>query len=153
MQGGYMYIKGIDIQVGVSRVSFDPLHPYAMCTIRLGIKKKYLKNSPLKTFSIRYIKIPFVCLSKYPGIKYNRLMYNAVMLEPDPSIESLFHKSSPLIEGKYEESLYPHADLYEVVKTTIDGKQYYTQVIDMPGRLVKNKIELPLSDSTLLKPG
>ena len=40
-----MYIKGTDIQVGIARVSFDPLHPYAMCTIRLGIKKKYQDHS------------------------------------------------------------------------------------------------------------
>ena len=129
MQGGYMYIKGTDIQVGIARVSFDPLHPYAMCTIRLGIKKKYLRNSPLKTCSNRYIKIPFVCLSKFPGIKYNRLMYDATMLEPTPSIEPLFGKSSYLTEGKYEESLLPHTELYEIVKTTIDGKQYYMHIL------------------------
>ena len=45
MQGSYMYIKGTDIEVGVTRVSYDPLNPYAMCTLRLGIKKKYLKKT------------------------------------------------------------------------------------------------------------
>lgn len=129
MQGSYMYIKGTDIEVGVTRVSYDPLNPYAMCTLRLGIKKKYLKNSSLKTISIRYIKIPYICLSKFPSIKYNRLMYDAIMLPSDPTLEPLFQKSSPLREGKLEESMLPHGELYEVVKTHIDGKQYYMHIL------------------------
>ena len=124
-----MYIKGTDIEVGVTRVSYDPLYPYAMCTIRLGIKKKYLKRSSLKPISIRYIKIPYVCLSKFPSIKYNRLMYDAALLPSDPSIEPLFQKSSPLTEGKYEEAPLPHAKLYEIVPTTIDGKKYYMHLL------------------------
>lgn len=129
MQGSYMYIKGTDIEVGVTRVSYDPLNPYAMCTLRLGIKKKYLKHSSLKTISNRYIKIPFVCLSKFPSIKYNRLMYDAVMLPPDPRLEPLFQKSSPLSEGKYEDAPLPHTDLYEIVKTNIGGKEYYMHIL------------------------
>lgn len=129
MQGSYMYIKGTDIEVGVTRVSYDPLNPYAMCTLRLGIKKKYLKNSSLKTISIRYIKIPYICLSKFPGVKYNRLMYDAHMLPTDPSLEPLFQKSSKLREGKLEVTPLPHADLYEIVKTNIEGKQYYMHIL------------------------
>ena len=129
MQGSYMYIKGTDIEVGIARVSYDPLNPYAMCTLRLGIKKKYLKNSSLKTISNRYIKIPYICLSKFPSIKYNRLMYDAHLLPSDPSLEPLFQKSSPLREGKYEASPLPHADLYEIVKTDIEGKQYYMHIL------------------------
>ena len=129
MQGGYMYIKGTDIEVGVTRVSYDPLNPYAMCTLRLGIKKKYLKNSSLKTISNRYIKIPYVCLSKFPSIKYNRLMYDAIMLPPDPVLEPLFKKSSSLREGKLEDAPLPHANLYEIVPTNIDGKQYYMHIL------------------------
>lgn len=124
-----MYIKGTDIEVGVARVSYDPLHPYAMCTIRLGIKKKHLKNSPLKTISNRYIKIPFVCLSKFSSVKYNRLLYDATMIPYDRNIEHLFQRKSALTEGKYEESLHPREDLYEVVKTTLDGKQYYMHIL------------------------
>ena len=120
-----MYIKGTDIEVGITRVSYEPLHPYAMCTLRLGIKKKHLKNSSLKPISNRYIKIPYICLNKFPSIKYNRLMYDATLLPSDPSLEYLFQKSSPLREGKYEESPLPHADLYEIVKTNIDGKNYF----------------------------
>ena len=129
MQGGYMYIKGTDIEVGIARVSYDPLHPYAMCTIRLGIKKKYLKNSPLKTISNRYIKIPFVCLSKFSSVKYNKLLYDAVMIPYDHDIEHMFQSSSMLTEGKYEENMHPRSDLYEVVKTNIDGKQYYMHIL------------------------
>lgn len=129
MQGGYMYIKGTDIEVGVTRVSYDPLYPYAMCTLRLGIKKKYLKNSSLKTISNRYIKIPYICLSKFPSIKYNRLMYDAIMLPSDPSLEPLFRHSSALREGKLEDAPLPHADLYEIVPTTIEGKQYYMHIL------------------------
>lgn len=129
MQGGYMFIKGTDIEVGITRVSYDPLNPYAMCTLRLGIKKKYLKNSSLKTISNRYIKIPYICLSKFPGVKYNRLMYDTNMLPTDPTLEPLFQKSSNLREGKLEDSLLPHGDLYEIVKTNIDGKQYYMHIL------------------------
>ena len=129
MQGGYMFIKGTDIEVGIARVSYDPLHPYAMCTIRLGIKKKHLKNSPLKTISNRYIKIPFICLSKFSSIKYNKLLYDTTLIPYDNNIEHLFQHSSELTEGKYEEVLHPHADLYEVVKTKIDGKQYYMHIL------------------------
>jgi hypothetical protein len=124
-----MYIKGTDIEVGITRVSYEPLHPYAMCTLRLGIKKKHLKNSSLKPISNRYIKIPYICLNKFPSIKYNRLMYDATLLPSDPSLEYLFQKSSPLREGKYEESPLPHADLYEIVKTNIDGKHYYMHIL------------------------
>ncbi len=129
MQGGYMYIKGTDIEVGIARVSYDPLCPYAMCTIRLGIKKKHLKNSPLKTISNRYIKIPFVCLSKFSSLKYNKLLYDATMIPQDDNIEHLFHRSSMLTEGRYEEKLHPHIDLYEVVQTKIDGKQFYMHIL------------------------
>jgi len=129
MQGSYMYIKGTDIEVGITRVSYDPLYPYAMCTLRLGIKKKYLKHSSLKPISVRYLKIPYMCLSKYPSVKYNRLLYDAVMLPPDPSIEPLFQKLSPLREGKYEEAPLPHAALYEIVPTDIEGKTYYMHVL------------------------
>ena len=129
MQGGYMYIKGTDIEVGVTRVSYDPLHPYAMCTLRLGIKKKHLKQSPLKPISIRYIKVPYICLSKFSSIKYNRLMYDATLLPPDPRIEPLFQNSSPLTEGKYEEAHLPHATLYEIVPTIIEGKTYYMHLL------------------------
>lgn len=129
MQGSYMYIKGTDIEVGVTRVSYDPLNPYAMCTLRLGIKKKYLKHSSLKTISNRYIKVPYICLSKFPSIKYNRLMYDAVLLPSDPMLEPLFRKSSPLREGKLEDAPLPHADLYEIVPTNIDGKQYYMHIL------------------------
>lgn len=129
MQGGYMYIKGTDIEVGIARVSFDPLYPYAMCTIRLGIKKKYLKNSSLKPFSNRYIKVPFVCLSKFPSIRYNKLLYDATLLDSNPKYESLFHKSSPLTEGKYEESRLPYSELYEIKETRINGKQYYMHIL------------------------
>ena len=129
MQGSYMYVKGTNIEVGITRVSFDPLNPYAMCTLRLGIKKKHLKNSSLKTISNRYIKIPFVCLSKFSGIKYNKLTYDATMLPKDPSLEPLFQKSSRLREGKLEDKLLPHSDLYEVVKTRIGDKQYYMHIL------------------------
>ena len=129
MQGSYMFIKGTDIEVGVTRVSYDPLNPYAMCTLRLGIKKKYLKNSALKTISNRYIKIPYICLSKFPSIKYNRLMYDTIMMPTDPGLEPLFKRSSSLREGKLEEAPLPHADLYEIVKTNIDGRQYYMHIL------------------------
>ena len=124
-----MYIKGTNIEVGVTRVSYDPLKPYAMCTLRLGIKKKHLKNSSLKPISQRYFKIPFICLSKFPGVKYNRLMYDATLLPEDPRIEPLFQKRSPLVEGRYEKAPLPHKELYEIVKTTIDGKQYYMHIL------------------------
>lgn len=126
MQGGYMFVKGTDIEVGIARVSYDPLHPYALCTLRLGIKKKYLKNSPLKPISLRYLKIPFVCLSKYPSIKYNRLMYDVDMLPLDPAIQLLFQ--SKLTEGKYEENPFTQT-LYEIVTTEIRGKTYYMHIL------------------------
>ena len=124
-----MYVKGTDIEVGVTRVSYDPHYPYAMCTLRLGIKKKYLKRSPLKPISVRYIKIPYVCLSKFPSIRYNKLMYDAIMMPLEPGLEHLFQKSSPLTEGKYEESPLPHAKLYEIIPTDIDGKRFYMHLL------------------------
>lgn len=124
-----MFIKGTDIEVGITRVSYDALHPYALCTLRLGIKKKYLKHSSLKPFSVRYIKIPFICLSKHSSVKYNRLMYDAHTMPLDHTVKHLFKKHTTLTEGKYEDNILPHSELYEIISTNIQGKTYHMHVL------------------------
>ena len=58
-----MYIKGTNIEVGVRRVSTDPLFPYAACTFRYG--RHRWKRSRSKASPIRIVvqKIPFACLT------------------------------------------------------------------------------------------
>lgn len=126
MQGSYMYIKGTDIEVGVSRVSFDPMQPYALCRVRLGIKKKHLKSA-LTPQSMRSLKIPTVCLSKYPGIKCKKLTYDTLPIVVPEHLKPLFRNNS-LTEGKYEEKKHKH-DLYEVTSTLIGGKEYFMHLL------------------------
>ena len=96
--GSYMYIKGTNIEVGVRRVSHDPLNPFAACTFRYG--RHRWKGSRSKCNPIRLIvqKIPFACLT--PNCDFDQRQKLKKAYTPSSPIKSIPNKKCT--EGKFE---------------------------------------------------
>lgn len=103
--GSYMFIRGTNIEVGIRRVSSDPLSPYAACTFRYGRyrwnhaqKRCYSTRDPIH---IQVQKIPFACLSS--SCDFSRRGYLRNSFDPGEACPRMEHVD----EGLYVEELLP----------------------------------------------
>lgn len=107
--GSYMYIKGTNIEVGVRRVSQDPLNPFAACTFRYGRNRWKRSRSKCNPIRIVVQKIPFICLTHL--CDFDRRQQLKKSYKPSSPTKSLLNKKC--FEGKYEKKA-KDPNLYDI---------------------------------------